>query len=79
MSSEFRMNPNWERELRREAERNLGPEMDREIAALARRLKGKDRDEIRRTLEAEGFSNIEEELIDAMKEGRAVPTKISWR
>lgn len=79
MGAHFKMNPNFERELREMVERNLPPQVDREIAALARRLKGKDRATIRAELERAGLHNIKDELVEAMHRGEPVPSRMTWR
>lgn len=79
MGAHIRWNPNFESDLRRMVEEKLPDEMDRRLAALARRLKGKDRATIRKVLEQEGFKNIKDGFVDAMHAGEPVPIKIIWR
>jgi hypothetical protein len=77
--STFKPNPNFERELRQEIGKNLSSDMDRKIEAMARRLKGKDRNLIRSELQRAGFTNIKEESMEAMHEGKPIPSKVAWR
>jgi hypothetical protein len=78
MSSGFRLNPNFERDLRREVEKNLRREAGDKMRALAQRLRGRDPQAIRAALKAEGFTNVKDELVEALRAGHEVPAKITW-